>query len=322
MLRLVRTSREIKYSSVGRLLFTPTVIRVNLHSNRSILEQTQNENFVKNLKNLRNLKHRNNLSKEKESDKHQDSQLRQGKKLLVIAFLAISTSILSFSQQKENPIEFIEDPNHNTNQMTSANSEIKKSAFTSEQVSVIFVLGGPGAGKGTQCDKLVKEYKFVHLSAGDLLRAEQNREGSEYGSLIKHYITEGLIVPQEITINLLKNAITENYKNGKTKFLVDGFPRKMDQAITFEEVIVPSKFTLFFDCPEDVMQKRLVERGKTSGRDDDNLESIKKRFRTFVETSMPVVEYFEKQNKVVKIRCDLPVDEVYANVKKSIDNRF
>lgn len=198
----------------------------------------------------------------------------------------------------------------------------KGAAFTSDQVTVVFVLGGPGAGKGTQCSRLVKDYHFIHLSAGDLLRAEQNREGSQFGSLINHYITEGLIVPQEITITLLKNSIEENYKKGNTKFLVDGFPRKMDQAITFEEIIVPSKFVLFFDCPEDVMLKRLMERGKTSGRVDDNVESIKKRFKTFEETSMPVINMFASKNKVIKINCDQSVDEVYNDVQKNIKDRF
>lgn len=198
----------------------------------------------------------------------------------------------------------------------------KGAAFTSDQVTVVFVLGGPGAGKGTQCNRLVEDYHFIHLSAGDLLRAEQNREGSQFGSLINHYITEGLIVPQEITISLLKNNIEENYKKGNTKFLVDGFPRKMDQAITFEEIIVPSKFVLFFDCPEDVMLERLMERGKTSGRVDDNVESIKKRFKTFEETSMPVINMFASKNKVIKIKCDQSVDEVYNDVQKNIKDRL
>lgn len=194
--------------------------------------------------------------------------------------------------------------------------------FTPEQVTVVFVLGGPGAGKGTQCNKLVEDYKFVHLSAGDLLREEQQREGSQYGSLINHYITEGLIVPQEITITLLKTKIENSVRRGFTKFLVDGFPRKMDQAITFEQIIVPSKFVLFFDCPEDVMLKRLLERGKTSGRVDDNIESIKKRFKTFQDTSMPVINMFAEKNKVVKINCDQSVDAVYRDVQNSIKDRI
>lgn len=100
-----------------------------------------------------------------------------------------------------------------------------------------------------------------------------------------------------------------------------GFPRKMDQALKFEEAVCPSKFTLFFDCPEGVMQERLLNRGKTSGRADDNAESIKKRFKTFEETSMPVVEYFEKEGKVEKVPATQSPEEVYAEVQKRMDKR-
>ncbi|MCJ1435964.1 bifunctional uridylate/adenylate kinase [Xylographa pallens] len=195
--------------------------------------------------------------------------------------------------------------------------------FSPDKVSVIFVLGGPGAGKGTQCDRLVRDYGFTHLSAGDLLREEQDREGSQFGSLIKDYIKEGTIVPMEITVQLLENAMNDDltHKHGNGRFLIDGFPRKMDQALKFEESVCPSKFTLFFDCPEDVMQERLLNRGKTSGRADDNAESIKKRFKTFVETSMPVVEYFEKEGKVVRIPATRAPDEVYEEVKAKMGER-
>ncbi|ORZ17717.1 adenylate kinase-domain-containing protein [Absidia repens] len=196
-------------------------------------------------------------------------------------------------------------------------------AFTTDQVTVVFVLGGPGAGKGTQCDRLKKDYDFVHLSAGDLLREEQNREGSKYGELIKHYIKEGLIVPMEVTIALLEQAMRESMeKDHKYRFLIDGFPRKMDQALKFEEAVVPSKMVLYFECPEQVMLERLLKRGENSGRSDDNIESIKKRFRVFKETSFPVIEAFEKENKVKTVSCVKPVDEVYQEVRVVFDKMF
>ncbi|KAI8137189.1 adenylate kinase-domain-containing protein [Fennellomyces sp. T-0311] len=196
-------------------------------------------------------------------------------------------------------------------------------AFSPDQVTVVFVLGGPGAGKGTQCENLKRDYGFVHLSAGDLLREEQKRPGSKYGELIKHYIREGLIVPMEVTIALLENAMKEAMESSKaTRFLIDGFPRKMDQAIKFEEVVVPSKVVLYFECPEEVMLKRLLKRGESSGRIDDNIESIKKRFNVFKDTSFPVIEAFEKQNKVKKVHCDQPVEEVYKEVKTVFDALF
>lgn len=103
--------------------------------------------------------------------------------------------------------------------------------FSPPSVSVIFVLGGPGSGKGTQCANLVRDYGFAHLSAGDLLRAEQNRPDSEFGNMIKEYIREGTIVPMQVTVQLLENAMTEivdrvelegGDREGKGKFLIDG----------------------------------------------------------------------------------------------------
>ncbi|KAL8331545.1 hypothetical protein RB593_002122 [Gaeumannomyces tritici] len=202
--------------------------------------------------------------------------------------------------------------------------------FSSDDVTVIFVLGGPGAGKGTQCARLVDQYGFTHLSAGDLLRAEQERPGSEFGQLIKDYIRDGKIVPMEVTIQLLENAMKEamggsaDGKAGKKKprFLIDGFPRKMDQALKFEEAVCPAKFVLFYDCPEAEMERRLLDRGKTSGRSDDNAESIRKRFRTFVETSMPVVDHYEREGRVVKIPATAAPDAVNAETRKQLASRL
>ncbi|CAN6607281.1 uridylate kinase [Trichomonascus vanleenenianus] len=201
----------------------------------------------------------------------------------------------------------------------NAKMRYKRSAFSSDDVSVIFVLGGPGAGKGTQCENIVRDYDFVHLSAGDLLREEQKNPESQYGELIDRYIREGLIVPQEITIALLQNAMKKAIaEKGINKFLIDGFPRKMDQAVKFEEDVAVSKFTLFFECPEQVMLQRLLKRGQNSGRTDDNIESIKKRFRVFEDTSMPVVNYFATAGKVVRLSCERTPEEVYSDVQKAL----
>jgi len=146
--------------------------------------------------------------------------------------------------------------NKTTETPTTSTAVPKSTVFDHNKVVVIFVLGGPGAGKGTQCAEIVKDYGFVHLSAGDLLRAEQHREGSEFGELIRTHIREGTIVPMEVTVKLLENAIRDALLNpppetkvapdawvdGRGRFLVDGFPRKMDQAIMFDEEVssIPS----------------------------------------------------------------------------------
>jgi len=192
--------------------------------------------------------------------------------------------------------------------------------FDSKKVTVIFVLGGPGAGKGTQCARLVNDFNFAHLSAGDLLRAEQNREGSQYGDLIRTYIREGTIVPMQVTMKLLENAMQvilnerttgDGWENGRGRFLVDGFPRKMDQAIGFDEQVCLSSLVIYYNTTEEVMLSRLLKRGKTSGREDDNVESIKKRFRTYETDTMPVINHYSAQSKVAEVGSSESVEEVY-----------
>ncbi|THV08054.1 UMP-CMP kinase [Dendrothele bispora CBS 962.96] len=210
---------------------------------------------------------------------------------------------------------------------TSVFKSDKKTFFDPAKVTVFFILGGPGAGKGTQCARLVQDFGFSHLSAGDLLRAEQVREGSEYGELIRTCIREGTIVPSEVTVNLLKNAMAaaiaedhegEGWTEGRGRFLIDGFPRKLDQAEMFEVEICPASLILFFDTTEEVMLARLLERGKTSGREDDNVESIKKRFRTYKEQTMPVIELYEKYNKVAQIDSTASIEEVHKHASAAV----
>ncbi|CCJ28308.1 unnamed protein product [Pneumocystis jirovecii] len=172
--------------------------------------------------------------------------------------------------------------------------------FDPKQVTVVFVLGGPGSGKGTQCSLLVKDYGFVHLSAGDLLRQEQARPGSEYANIIQQSIEEGQIVPMHVTIGLLKHEMSRSIIEGKMKFLIDGFPRKIDQCLAFEKNICPCRFTLDFYCSEQVLMKRLLARG----RRDDNINTIKKRFETHQKLTVPVLEYMDKQKKLVRIPCE------------------
>lgn len=176
---------------------------------------------------------------------------------------------------------------------------------------VYFVLGNAGSGKGSQCAKLVEKYGFAHLSAGDLLRAEV-KSGSERGEMISELIKEGKIVPGEVTIELLKAAIAKC--TDKPGILIDGFPREVSQAGGFEKEVCDFEFALFFDCPEEELEKRLLGRGETSGRTDDNIESIRKRFNTFKETCYPVIQYYEAKGVAHRIDATQTIDEVFAEV--------
>jgi UMP-CMP kinase len=193
--------------------------------------------------------------------------------------------------------------------------------MSSARPRVVFVLGGPGAGKGTQCSNIVRDFGWIHLSAGDLLREARTR-GDETGQMIDRYIKEGMIVPVEVTVGLLKRAMEHSVSLASSasmpSFLIDGFPRDEQNLTGWTSVMgdyATVEFVLFFDCPESVMESRLLKRGETSGRTDDNLESIKKRFRTYIESTMPIIQHYEKQGKVRKIDSTASVEAVYDQVK-------
>lgn len=162
--------------------------------------------------------------------------------------------------------------------LQNKSSKSIKSSEEEEPFRVVFVLGGPGAGKGTQCELLSKNHGWAHLSAGDLLRAERTKEGgSPLADIINANISAGKIVPSEITTQLIKNAMVELRTNkGQIKFLIDGFPRSEGNVDAWKEVVGDEavlECVLFFECPYDILTSRLLERGKTSGRSDDSLVS-------------------------------------------------
>jgi len=182
--------------------------------------------------------------------------------------------------------------------------------------NIVFVGGGPGSGKGTQCDRLIEHLGFQHVSVGDVLRAEVT-SGSPAGEKLAAIMKEGKIVPAKVTLFLLQKHFQQT---GIDKpYLVDGFPRKVDQSIAFEESICKGKALLWFECPDEVLTARLLERAKTSGRADDTLETIKKRLETFHTTSEPVLEMFKGDGRAVIIDANRGVDEVWAETKAKVE---
>jgi len=175
--------------------------------------------------------------------------------------------------------------------------------------AVFFVMGGPGSGKGTQCAKLVEQFGFVHLSAGDLLRQEVS-SGSEVGLEIARIIEEGQIVKSEVTVGLLRNAM----KQCSGPFLVDGFPRSISNLEAFEDVFEPCEMMLFLKLSEGEMEARLLKRGESSGRSDDNAVTIRKRFHTFAHDSMPVVDNMQKRGLLRCIDADGSPDTVFTRI--------
>merc|ERR1711920_175298 len=159
--------------------------------------------------------------------------------------------------------------------MALERKNIDKSPLTKAGLPVIWVLGGPGCGKGTQCDRIVAKYGYTHLSSGDLLR-EEVQGGSERGKTLNAMMEKGDLVPLFVVLDLLAEAMISKL-SGSKGFLIDGYPREVAQGQEFEKEILPCSQILYFDVSDETMTARLLNRGKTSGRADDNVETIKLR---------------------------------------------
>lgn len=187
--------------------------------------------------------------------------------------------------------------------------------------NVVFVLGGPGAGKGTMCELAESQLGWTHLSTGDLLRAER-QAGGPTADTIEEFIAAGKLVPNEIVVTLLKNAMENATRTtGGNNFLLDGFPRSLNNMegwydIFGREAELPKM--LYFECPYAVLEKRILGRAKYSSRSDDNAESMKQRFDTFKAETLPTVEFFKNAGKCVEVDTSQDRQAVYALVESNL----
>lgn len=180
--------------------------------------------------------------------------------------------------------------------------------------NVVFVLGGPGAGKGTMCELAESQLGWNHLSTGELLRAERDAGGVS-AEKIQEFIAAGKLVPNEVVVTLLKKAMEEITRmTGKNNFLLDGFPRSLSNLEGWFDVFgkdteLPKM--LYFECPYEVLKQRILGRAKYTGRTDDNVESLKLRFDTFKEETLPTVEFFKSKKKCVEVDTSQTRQTVY-----------
>lgn len=181
---------------------------------------------------------------------------------------------------------------------------------------MIWVLGGPGSGKGTQCEQIVAKYGFTHLSSGDLLRDEV-KSGSDRGQQLTAIMEKGELVPLFVVLDLLAEAMISKL-SGSKGFLIDGYPREVAQGEEFEKEILPCTRILYFDVSDETMTQRLINRGKSSGRVDDNEETIKKRLNTFHQHSKPVIDAYKA--KCEQIPAERDPKDIFADVCKALDS--
>jgi adenylate kinase len=185
----------------------------------------------------------------------------------------------------------------------------------------IVLFGPPGAGKGTQSEKLIEKYKLVHLSTGDILRAEIANQ-TKLGTEAKQFMDKGQLVPDEVVIGMIGSKLDQNPK--ALGFIFDGFPRTTAQADALDKLLTSKKTAisgmLALEVEKNELVKRLLLRGKDSGRaDDQNEEIIENRIAEYNKKTSPVIGYYDAQKKFHSIKGIGAIDEIFADLCKAID---
>lgn len=186
-----------------------------------------------------------------------------------------------------------------TRPATQSPSSLQHAYKNAVTPAVVFVLGGPGSGKGTQCALIQQEFQLPQLCVGDLLRQEA-KSNSQTGKSVAEIMQRGEIVPGHVTMSILRRELSL-LAGSYSAVLIDGFPRAMDQALQFEQLVTLCEFVVFFRCDPPVMLQRLRHRAITSGRADDVEGVFRRRLETFHSTTMPVVEYYRERGLLREI---------------------
>jgi adenylate kinase len=188
----------------------------------------------------------------------------------------------------------------------------------------LILFGPPGSGKGTQSDKLVEAYGLIHLSTGNLLRKEI-ADKTPLGLEAKSFIDKGQLVPDEVVIGMVDSYF--DLHKGAKGFLFDGYPRTVAQASALDKLLELKKteiaLVLFLQVDEEELIKRLVHRGKTSGRSDDTDEQVqRKRQEVYRNETLPVAAFYQSQYKVVDIKGVGTVEDIFASLCTVIDKKM
>lgn len=185
----------------------------------------------------------------------------------------------------------------------------------------IVLFGKPGAGKGTQAEFLKEKYNLTHISTGDVFRYNLKND-TELGKQAKVFIDKGELVPDEITIDMLADEVTKNMDTAG--FLFDGFPRTIKQAEALEALLKAKGIefigTIGLDADDDVLVARILERGKTSGRSDDQDEAkIRNRYVEYNEKTAPLIDFYTQKEKYTSVDGIGSIEEITARLSAVID---
>ena len=185
----------------------------------------------------------------------------------------------------------------------------------------IVIFGAPGSGKGTQSARIVEKYGLNHISTGDVLRSEMKNE-TELGKIAKDYIEKGQLVPDELIVDMLAKVLDSKVNSKGVIF--DGFPRTIPQAKALKEMLnkrgTDVSVMLNLQVEEEELINRLLERGKVSGRSDDNLETIKSRLDVYHKQTAPLADYYIGEGKHVAIKGMGTIEEIFGRIKDAVNN--
>lgn len=186
----------------------------------------------------------------------------------------------------------------------------------------LILFGKPGSGKGTQASLIKNKYNLVHISTGDVFRKNMTNK-TDLGMLAKGYMEKGELVPDEVTVNMLKEELEDHLPC--EGFIFDGFPRTSYQAEKLDALLTKYSLnihlTIALDVDKETLIKRLLNRGKSSGRADDQSEDkINKRLQEYDKKTKPLIEFYTKQNKYKSINGIGEMDDITARIVNLLDN--
>ena len=184
----------------------------------------------------------------------------------------------------------------------------------------IIIFGAPGSGKGTQSEFIIKKYDLLHISSGEILREEIEKQ-TALGLIAKKYISKGHLVPDQLIIDIISSVLDRNPQ--AKGYILDGFPRTLSQGEHLDLMLrdkgtaIAAVFNLVVD--EEELTRRLLLRGKEFGRADDNIETIQERLLVYRNQTEPLNEYYKKKGKLFKIKGGSSAEDVFENIAEVID---
>lgn len=188
----------------------------------------------------------------------------------------------------------------------------------------VVIFGAPGSGKGTQSERIIKEYGLHHISTGEVLRDHIAR-GTELGKIADGYISRGQLIPDDLMVSVLASVLDDNPEKTSKGVIFDGFPRTIPQAESLKKMLAERgsevHAVIGLEVPEEELIRRMLQRGKETGRADDNIDTITKRLKVYHEQTAPLREYYKQEGNYLPVEGSGDVDRIFFDIKTRINER-